>query len=50
MCVCVCVSVYTLYVFTWFTGLKAKEKPPIHIVGDVGGKIAIVVVGCKTYF
>lgn len=23
--------------------LKAKEKPPIHVVGDVGGRIAIVV-------
>jgi hypothetical protein len=25
-------------------GHKAKEKPPLTIVGDVGGKIAIMVV------
>ncbi len=24
--------------------VQAKEKPPINVVGDVGGKIAIVVV------
>ena len=24
--------------------LHAKEKPPINIVGDVGGRIAIVIV------
>lgn len=25
--------------------LTAKEKPPINVVGDVGGRIAIMVVG-----
>lgn len=25
----------------------AKEKPPINVVGDVGGRIAIMVVGKK---
>ena len=25
-------------------GMEVKEKPPINVVGDVSGKIAIVVV------
>lgn len=25
----------------------AKEKPPINVVGDVGGRIAIMVVSCQ---
>lgn len=25
-------------------GLLPKEKPPMNVVGDVGGKIAIIVV------
>ena len=25
--------------------MMAKEKPPITVVGDVGGRIAIIVVG-----
>ena len=31
-------------VSTFFVVLTAKEKPPINVVGDVGGKIAIIVV------
>lgn len=27
----------------------AKEKPPINVVGDVGGRIAIMVVGCHWF-
>lgn len=27
----------------------AKEKPPINVVGDVGGRIAIMVVSEKTF-
>ena len=27
----------------------AKEKPPIHVVGDVGGRIAIIVVRTKMH-
>ena len=27
-----------------FTGLLPKEKPPMNVVGDVGGKIAIIIV------
>ena len=30
------------------TVLAAKEKPPINVVGDVGGRIAIMVVS-KTW-
>lgn len=26
--------------------MMAKEKPPITVVGDVGGRIAIIVVRC----
>lgn len=28
----------------------AKEKPPINVVGDVGGRIAIMVVRCTFLF
>lgn len=28
----------------------AKEKPPINVVGDVGGRIAIMVVSKKKYY
>ena len=28
-----------------FAGLLPKEKPPLNVVGDVGGRIAIIVVG-----
>lgn len=27
----------------------AKEKPPINVVGDVGGRIAIMVVSVSFY-
>lgn len=27
----------------------AKEKPPINVVGDVGGRIAIMVVSLSSY-
>ncbi len=30
--------------FFFYTAVAAKEKPPINVVGDVGGRIAIVVV------
>lgn len=29
--------------------MTAKEKPPINVVGDVGGRIAIMVVRCKKF-
>lgn len=29
-----------------FSVMMAKEKPPITVVGDVGGRIAIIVVRC----
>jgi hypothetical protein len=28
--------------------MTAKEKPPINVVGDVGGRIAIMVVRFKS--
>ena len=28
----------------FYSVLTAKEKPPINVVGDVGGKVAIIVV------
>lgn len=31
-------------VFLCFPALNRKEKPPMNVVGDVGGKIAIIVV------
>jgi len=31
-------------IYLFFIVLIPKEKPPLHVVGDVGGKIAIVVV------
>ena len=30
--------------FFLFSGLLPKEKPPLNVVGDVGGRIAIIVV------
>jgi hypothetical protein len=27
-----------------FSAILAKEKPPLNVVGDVGGRIAIIVV------
>lgn len=30
-----------------FAVLTAKEKPPMSVVGDVGGRIAIIVVGAS---
>lgn len=30
--------------------MTAKEKPPINVVGDVGGRIAIMVVSCSAKF
>ena len=34
----------TLLVSDCRTALNKKEKPPMNVVGDVGGKIAIIVV------
>ena len=28
-------------------GVAAKEKPPFNVVGDVGGRIAIIVVSSQ---
>lgn len=33
----------------FFSVLTAKEKPPINVVGDVGGKVAIIVVSLIRY-
>lgn len=33
-----------------FSVLAAKEKPPINVVGDVGGRIAIMVVSKTLLF
>lgn len=34
-----------------FAVMMAKEKPPITVVGDVGGRIAIIVVrSCEFHF
>lgn len=30
--------------------MTAKEKPPINVVGDVGGRIAIMVVCTKQFY
>ena len=30
-----------------FPGLLPKEKPPLNVVGDVGGRIAIIVVSLR---
>ena len=30
--------------------MTAKEKPPINVVGDVGGRIAIMVVRFKSLY
>lgn len=32
------------------SGLLPKEKPPLNVVGDVGGRIAIIVVSTTTEF
>ena len=32
------------FVFFCLAVMMAKEKPPITVVGDVGGRIAIIVV------
>ena len=34
----------------YFSAMAAKEKPPINVVGDVGGRIAIVVVSSCILF
>ena len=33
-----------LFISLLFSGFLPKAKPPINVVGDVGGKIAIIVV------
>ena len=33
--------------FFLFEGFLPKAKPPINVVGDVGGKIAIIIVSVK---
>ena len=38
---------YFLYLIP--TVQSAKEKPPINVVGDVGGRIAIVIVSILIY-
>ena len=29
-----------------FTGVTPKEKPPLNVVGDVDGRVAIIIVSC----
>lgn len=36
--------------FIFLSVMMAKEKPPITVVGDVGGRIAIIVVRLSTFF
>ena len=35
---------YNSFEFTPFAGFLPKAKPPINVVGDVAGKIAIIIV------
>ena len=38
------------FILVSFTGFLPKAKPPINVVGDVGGKIAIIVVRFDSVF
>ncbi len=40
-------SLSSFFVFLFLTVLIPKEKPPITVVGDVGGRIAIIVVSSR---
>ena len=38
--------IYNVFVNVCFIGVTPKEKPPLNVVGDVDGRVAIIIVSC----
>lgn len=40
------IVIYNVLSMFVFIGVTPKEKPPLNVVGDVDGRVAIIIVSC----